>query len=93
MIKAVGAALIIGGSAYFGWRGSAWLKARVERLRALLTALETLESEVCERLTPLTEAAETLARETNCAGRFSGTSRPYCPSWSRGPFPTSGRRP
>jgi len=44
---------------------------RVDTLHALITALETMKSEICDRMTPLPELIDDLAAETSSyAGRF-----------------------
>ena len=65
MLSALGAVLIIGATAALGFSSMWRMGARVKILTGLITALETMKSEVCDRLTPIPELLEQLAREAD----------------------------
>ena len=65
MLSIVGAILIIGATAMLGL-SSVWrMSARVRVLTGLIAALETMKSEICDRMTPLPELIEQLTREAD----------------------------
>ena len=64
MFRLIGAILVMGAAASFGlcnvWR----MHKRVQALRGLITALETMKSEICDRMSPLPELVDLLCQET-----------------------------
>ena len=69
-MKALGCALLLGASGWFGL-GAVWgLKARTDQLRAFLGALEEMERELSCRLAPMPELLEHLARTPGPVGAF-----------------------
>jgi len=65
MLSAVGAILIIGATALIGLSSMWRMAARVRTLTGLISALETMKSEICDRLTPLPELIEQQSRESD----------------------------
>jgi len=63
MIKLIGAAFIITGTAIWGFLSVLKLRARVRSLSAIISALEIMKSEVCDRLTPMPEIFELMSSE------------------------------
>ena len=63
MTRYIGAALILAASCAFGAGMTKSLKTRVRHLSSLCQALLILKSEICTRLTPLSDAFEKLSRE------------------------------
>lgn len=69
-MKALGCALLLAASGWFGL-GAVWgLKARTDQLRAFLGALEEMERELACRLAPMPELLEELARTPGPVGEF-----------------------
>ena len=65
MVSVIGAILIIGATAAVGL-SSVWrMRTRIRVLSGLMAALETMKSEICDRLTPMPELLEQLARESD----------------------------
>jgi len=65
MLSVVGAILIIGATAALGF-SSVWrMGARVRVLNGLIAALETMKSEICDRMTPIPELMNQLIRESD----------------------------
>lgn len=64
MIRYVGAALIIAGGAAWGVAGVITLKRRAKNLQALVSALQAMNSEICDRLTPIPQLMSQLVQET-----------------------------
>lgn len=63
MLSVIGAVLIIGATATVGL-SSVWrMRTRVRALTGLIAAVDTMKSEICDRLTPLPELVEQLTRE------------------------------
>lgn len=70
VMRALGCALLLGASGWFGL-GAVWgLKARVDQLIAFLGALEEMERELSCRLTPMPELLGRLARTPGPVGEF-----------------------
>jgi len=63
MLNLIGAVLVIGATATIGMASLWRLGARVRVLSALLATLETMKSEICDRMTPLPELVEKLSEE------------------------------
>ena len=63
MFRLIGAALVIGATGAFGLGSMQRLGARVRVLRGLITAVQTTQSEICDRLTPLPALIAQLAAE------------------------------
>ena len=63
MLKIIGSILIIGGSVACGIKGVFYLRERVNCLRSIITSLSVMESEICDRLTPVPELMEMLEKE------------------------------
>ena len=55
MIRLIGAVLITAGTAAWGIMGVLRLRHRVSSLVAIISALDAMKSEICDRLTPMTE--------------------------------------
>jgi len=64
MFRLIGALLVIGAAGSFGVNSVWRMNQRVRALRGLLTALETMRSEICDRMTPLPELIDQLCHET-----------------------------
>lgn len=64
MIKAVGALMIICGTAAWGMRSVSKMKNRVLTLRSLIASLDIMRDEICVNLTPLPKVME-LAGKTS----------------------------
>ena len=63
MLSFIGAILIIGATAAVGL-SSVWrMRTRVRVISGLIAAVETMKSEVCDRMTPIPELMEQLTRE------------------------------
>ncbi|MCL2562714.1 MAG: stage III sporulation protein AB [Oscillospiraceae bacterium] len=65
MLSIVGAILIIGATTAVGLSGVWRMGLRIRSLTGLLTAIETMKSEICDRLTPMPELIEQLTQETS----------------------------
>ena len=65
MLNAIGAVLIVGATATVGLTGLWRLSARVRIFAALISALETLKNEICDRMTPLPVLLEQLSQEAD----------------------------
>ena len=63
MIRLIGALLITAGTAAWGILGVIRLRSRVRNLGALLSALDVLKSEICDRLTPMPQLLRQLTAE------------------------------
>ncbi|MCL2408799.1 MAG: stage III sporulation protein AB [Oscillospiraceae bacterium] len=63
MINAIGAVLLIGGTAAFGLSGVFRLRARSRNLATITGALGVMQSEICDRLTPMSELLSQLSEE------------------------------
>lgn len=63
MLNLIGAILVIGATATFGIASLWRMGARVRVLSALLATLETMKSEICDRMIPLPELVEKLSEE------------------------------
>lgn len=69
-MKALGCALLLGASGWFGL-GAVWgLRARTDQLRAFLGALEMMERELSCRLAPMPELLDRLAQAPGPVGEF-----------------------
>jgi len=64
MITAIGAVLLIGGTAACGIRGVLKLRERSRNLAAITHVLCVMQSEICDRLTPMPELLARLSEET-----------------------------
>ena len=64
MINIIGAIMLIGAAAAWGVGSVLRLKGRVQNLSSILTALEVMRGEICERLTPMPELLEMLRDES-----------------------------
>ena len=65
MLNAVGAVLIIGATATIGLGGLWRLRARVRIFGSLISALEIMKNEICDRMTPLPELIQQLSQEAD----------------------------
>ncbi|MCL2401322.1 MAG: stage III sporulation protein AB [Oscillospiraceae bacterium] len=63
MINAIGAVLLIGGTAAFGISGVFRLRARSRSLAVIIGTLGVMQSEICDRLTPMPELLSQLSEE------------------------------
>ena len=63
MITLIGAILLISGTAAYGLRGVLRLRERSRALAAITHALGVMQSEICDRLTPMPELLCQLAQE------------------------------
>ena len=91
MIRFIGAILITAGTAGWGILGVIRLRRRVRSLAALLSALDILKSEICDRLTPMPELLRQMAAETtypasllfkNASDKMAALgSRPFSAIW------------
>ena len=63
MLSIIGAILLIGGSAAFGFSSVMRLRARSRNLQMIASALGVMQSEICDRLTPMPELLANLAVE------------------------------
>lgn len=64
MINIIGAIMLVGAAAAWGVGSVLRLKGRVQNLSSILTALEVMRGEICERLTPMPELLEMLRDES-----------------------------
>ena len=62
MFRLIGAILIISATAAWGIGGVIKLRARSSSLRAITQSLDIMRSEICDRLTPVPELFELLAK-------------------------------
>ena len=60
MVRAIGALLLIGGTAFWGLLGAARLSSHAGQLRGMVAALQVMQSEICTRLTPMEEVLRTV---------------------------------
>ncbi|MBQ8974094.1 MAG: stage III sporulation protein AB [Oscillospiraceae bacterium] len=65
MVRAVGALLLIAGASAWGVAGAAELSRRARQLRAMASALRTMESEICSSLTPMEGVLHTVSCGAN----------------------------
>jgi len=65
MFRLIGALLVICAAGSFGINSMWRMSVRVCALRGLMTALETMKSEICDRMTPLPELVDLLCTETS----------------------------
>ena len=63
MIKLIGAILLVGGAAAFGMSGVFRLRGRCGSLAAVTHALGIMQSEICDKLTPMPELLGQLSQE------------------------------
>lgn len=63
MIRVLGAVLLIAGAAGCGIKGVVKLRGRARTLSALASSLDIVQSEICDRLTPMPELLELIERE------------------------------
>lgn len=63
MFRLIGALLVIGAAGSFGVNSMWRMSLRVRALRGLITALEMMRSEICDRMTPLPELVNLLCEE------------------------------
>ncbi|MCL2843067.1 MAG: stage III sporulation protein AB [Oscillospiraceae bacterium] len=63
MLSLIGAVLVIGATATFGLASLWRMGARVRILSALIATLETMKSEICDRMTPVPELVDKLSEE------------------------------
>jgi len=64
MFRLIGTLLVIGAAGSFGVNSVWRMSRRVQALRGLIMALETMKSEICDRMTPLPELIDQLCSET-----------------------------
>jgi len=81
MFRIIGAVIIVACTAAFGFSGVTRLRVRVKNLQNLITALEIMKSEICERLTPMTEILTTLSQEAQAP--VSGVFKECCNQMSQ----------
>ena len=91
MIRFAGALLIIAGTAAIGGRSALRYRNRVRSLESLVSALGIMQSEICDRLTPMPELLELLSAEAgkpasqlfrNVSRRMSELgARPFSDIW------------
>ena len=70
MIKLIGAILLIGGTAAWGISGVLRLRARCRSLTSITHALGVMQSEICDRLTPMPELLSQLGEEAEYPARL-----------------------
>jgi stage III sporulation protein AB len=63
MIRIIGALLMLAGTTAWGLDGVMKLRGRCRSLHALTSALGVMRSEICDRLTPISELAQALEQE------------------------------
>ncbi|MDR1299652.1 MAG: stage III sporulation protein AB [Oscillospiraceae bacterium] len=63
MVRIVGAVLMMAGTTAWGLDGVMKLRGRCKSLRAITSALGVMRSEICDRLTPVSELAEALGAQ------------------------------
>jgi stage III sporulation protein AB len=63
MVRVIGAILMLAGTTAWGLDGMMKLRGRCGSLSALTAALGVMRSEICDRLTPISELAELLERD------------------------------
>ena len=63
MITLIGAVLLIGGTAAYGIRGVLRLRERSRCLAAIAHVINVMQSEICDRLTPMPELLSQLSEE------------------------------
>jgi stage III sporulation protein AB len=63
MIRAIGAILMLAGTTAWGLDGVMKLRGRCKSLQAITSALGVMRSEICDRLTPVSELAEALGKQ------------------------------
>lgn len=64
MIKLIGAVMIVAGTAFCGVKSIIKMRERVKSLSALIHSLDIMRSEICDRMTPMTEIIRLLKKET-----------------------------
>lgn len=64
MIKLIGAVLIAGGGAVWGMNGVMRLRNRVRSLSAVVSSLDIIRSEICDRMTPMPELLELMSKQS-----------------------------
>lgn len=64
MLRIIGCIIVIACTTTFGMSCASRLGIRVKVLSGLISALEVMRSEICDRLTPIPELMGTLGRET-----------------------------
>lgn len=65
MLRIIGCVLIVSCTTTFGISCASRLGVRVKALTGLISALEVMRSEICDRLTPMPELMEILSKETD----------------------------
>ena len=70
MIKSFAATLVIVIPAVIGFGQISILRRRIQTLTEFITAFELMRSEICTRLTPLTELVKIMSREMPVCGFF-----------------------
>ena len=91
MIRLMGAVLITTGTAAWGILGVLRLRSRVRSLAALISALDAMKSEICDRLTPMPELLRQMTLEAtypasllfhNASGLMTSLgSKPFSAIW------------
>lgn len=93
MIQLLGAVLLLSGAVGFGLKGVARLRGRARTLAAMVSSLELLQSEICDRLTPMPELLELLEQEaTYPASAFYGGVRRRMKDLGEESFPEIWRK-
>jgi stage III sporulation protein AB len=93
LIRFLGAVLITAGTAAWGILSVLRLRRRVRNLGAILSALDVLKSEICDRLTPMPDLLRQMAAEAtypasllfkNASEKIEALgSRPFSAIWSQ----------
>lgn len=65
MLRIIGCVIVVACTTTFGVSWAFRLGVRVRVLSGLISALEVMRSEICDRLTPMPELMELLAQETD----------------------------
>lgn len=92
MLRLIGAILVAGGAAAMGLAAAGTLKTRVDVLSSLILALDTIQTEITFRLTPLPELIALLEKQVsppanqlfkNCSRYIAELGqRTFCSIWA-----------
>ncbi len=98
MLRALGAALVLGSLGWAGWSMGREERRRLETLRELIGALEGMEREMAFRLTPLPDLFARLGEQGGlspffraCAACAAGGEEPFETGWRRAVGELAGR--
>lgn len=65
MLRIIGCVLVVACTTTFGISCASRLSVRVRAVAGIITSLEVMKSEICDRLTPMPELMELLAQQTD----------------------------